>query len=153
MPTVPFFQHCWYTFVIDTWGRNLCMCNLYLWAAKWLNAAKANPWAPGHLKHPSWDSFDRIVIRIVFNRLRTVGSERASIQQGPPEKDIFIDLWYVLVETWTKLGELMLDEETHSSPEMSKDGWKHSTPRLPEVLDFPRCNKADIWLVCEDSSI
>ena len=36
--------------------------------------------------------------------------------------------------------------EIHISPDMSKDGLKHSTPRLPEVAHFPRCNNADIDL-------
>ena len=36
----------------------------------------------------------------------------------------------------------MQEEETQNSPDMSKYGWNHSTPRLLEVLDFPRCNNA-----------
>ena len=27
---------------------------------------------------------------------------------------------------------------------MSKDGWKHSTPRLPEEVSFPECNIANV---------
>ena len=40
--------------------------------------------------------------------------------------------------------ELKLGEETYNSPHMSKCGRNHSTPRFPEVVDFPRCNSADI---------
>ena len=36
----------------------------------------------------------------------------------------------------------MKEEETHNLPEMSKDGWRHSIPRPPEVVEFPRCNNA-----------
>ena len=38
----------------------------------------------------------------------------------------------------------MQEKETLHSPNMSKDVWKHSTPRSPEVGDFQRCNNADI---------
>ena len=63
------------------------------------------------------------------------------------EWEVWIDLWHFMPETWTELGELM-QEETHNSYHMSKGGWKHSTPRFPEVVYFPKCNNADIdWYV------
>ena len=37
-----------------------------------------------------------------------------------------------------------MQEEIHNSPGMSKNGWKHSSQRLPGVADFPRHNNADI---------
>ena len=50
--------------------------------------------------------------------------------------DVWIYLWHVLPETWTELEELMQKEEIQNSPNMSKDGWKCSTPRLLEVVSF-----------------
>ena len=38
----------------------------------------------------------------------------------------------------------MLEEVTHNSPEIARDGWMHSTPWLLEVMGFPKCNKGDI---------
>ena len=38
----------------------------------------------------------------------------------------------------------MQEEEAHNSPEMTWDHLKHSTLRLLEVVDFPRCHNADI---------
>ena len=38
----------------------------------------------------------------------------------------------------------MQEGETHNLPDVSKAGGKHSTSRLPEVMDVPRCNNADI---------
>ena len=59
------------------------------------------------------------------------------------ELDVWTDLWHPLLETQTELVELMQKEEISTSPDMLKDGWKHSSPWLPEVVDFPRCNNAD----------
>ena len=38
----------------------------------------------------------------------------------------------------------MQEEETHNLPDTSKDGWRHSTPRPPEVVEIPRCNNGGI---------
>ena len=62
----------------------------------------------------------------------------------PPVSKFWVDLWHVLPETRTELEELMQEEETHNLPETSKDCWRHSTPRSPEVVVFPRCNNASI---------
>ena len=45
---------------------------------------------------------------------------------------------------WTKLRELEQEEKIFNSPDISKCGWKHLTPRLKEVADFPKWNNADI---------
>ena len=37
----------------------------------------------------------------------------------------------------------MHEEEKYHSPDMSKDCGKYSSPRLPEVMDFPRCTNVD----------
>ena len=37
-----------------------------------------------------------------------------------------------------------MQEETHNSPDISKNGWKHLTQRVLEVVGFTRCNHADI---------
>ena len=34
---------------------------------------------------------------------------------------------------------------------VSKDGWKHSTPRLPKEVHFPKYNNADIHLYHDTS--
>ena len=62
-----------------------------------------------------------------------------------PEWEVWIDPWHVLPETWTELGA-MQKEASHNSPDKFKDGWKHSTPRLLEEVDFPWWNNADIDL-------
>ena len=42
----------------------------------------------------------------------------------------------------------MQEAEIHNLPDMSKDGWKHACPKLPELVDSSRCNNADInWYV------
>ena len=56
----------------------------------------------------------------------------------PPESKVWVDLWHFLPETLTELEELMQEEETRNLPETSKDGWRHSNPRLPGVVEFPR---------------
>ena len=38
----------------------------------------------------------------------------------------------------------MQEEETNNLPDTFKDGWRHSTPWSPEVVEFPRCNNAGI---------
>ena len=38
----------------------------------------------------------------------------------------------------------MQEEETSNLSEMSKDGWRHSTLRPPEVVVTPMCNNAGI---------
>ena len=47
----------------------------------------------------------------------------------------------------------MWEEETRNLPEMSKDDSRHSTPRLPEIVEFPRCNNAGIewyrWMLVD----
>ena len=42
-------------------------------------------------------------------------SQEVSFWQGVTR--IRNDLWHVLLETWTELGELMQEVETHNSPE------------------------------------
>ena len=37
-----------------------------------------------------------------------------------------------------------MQEEKNNLPETSKDGGKHSTPRPPEIVAFPRCNNVGI---------
>ena len=49
----------------------------------------------------------------------------------PLEWNVCIDLWHVLPETLTEPEELLQEEERHSLPGISKDGWIHSTPRPP----------------------
>ena len=78
------------------------------------------------------------------NMLRMVESQGASIQHGAPESKVWVDLWHVLPETWTELEEPDQEEETCNLHEKSKDGWRHSTPRPQEVVEFPRCNNAGI---------
>ena len=34
-------------------------------------------------------------------------------------------------------------KEVHNSHKISTDGLKHSTPRVPKVVDFTRCSNAD----------
>ena len=42
----------------------------------------------------------------------------------------------------------MQEEEIHNSPDMFKGAQKYSTPRLPWVVDFPRCYHANIdWYI------
>ena len=38
----------------------------------------------------------------------------------------------------------MQEKETCNLPETSKDGWRHTTPRPPEVVEIPRCYNAGI---------
>ena len=38
----------------------------------------------------------------------------------------------------------MQEEETHNSCDIKKGGWKCTNKRPPEVVDFLRCNTADI---------
>ena len=38
----------------------------------------------------------------------------------------------------------MPEEETCNLPKMSLDGWRHPTPRLPEVVEIPMCINAGI---------
>ena len=47
----------------------------------------------------------------------------------PPESKVWVDLWHLLPETLTKQKELMQKKKTHNLPEISKDSWRHSTPR------------------------
>ena len=46
----------------------------------------------------------------------------------------------------------LVQEETHNLPETSKDGWRHSTPRPPEVVEISRCNNAGIEWYQEEAS-
>ena len=39
---------------------------------------------------------------------------------------------------------MIQEEETHNLPDTSKDGWKHSSPKPPVVVDFPWYNSARI---------
>ena len=59
------------------------------------------------------------------------------------ELKVWIKLWHSLPETWTEQEELMHMEEVHNSPDASKDGWKHSTPSILKIMDFPKCSYAD----------
>ena len=72
--------------------------------------------------------------------LRTV-----EIQQGVTGVRILNGPVTYSPETWTELGVCIYEEETHNSPDMSKSGSKHSTQRLPELRDIPKCNRDDIY--------
>ena len=72
------------------------------------------------------------------------GAKKPPCNMVPPQSNIWVDLWHVLPETWTEPEELMQEEETCNLPETSKDGWRHSTPRPPELVEIPRCNNAGI---------
>ena len=72
--------------------------------------------------------------------LRTMETKDTSIQQGVTR--IRSLNWPVLLETQMELEEL-IQQDIHTSSYTSKDSWKHSIPRLPEVMDYPKCNNAD----------
>ena len=72
--------------------------------------------------------------------LRYVGSQGALTQQVAPR--IRSLNWTVTSSTQNleELGQLLQKEETHNTPDKSKD--------VPEVVDFQRCKKAEIdWYV------
>ena len=72
------------------------------------------------------------------------GAKEPPSNMVPPQSNIEVDLWHVLPITGTEQEEQMQEEETHNSPETSKDDWRHSTPRPPEVVEIPRYNNAGI---------
>ena len=71
-------------------------------------------------------------------------AKEPSSNMVPLESKVWIFLWHVLLKTCTELEELMQEVERYNLSDMSKDRWIHSTPGLPEVADFPRCNNAEI---------
>ena len=79
------------------------------------------------------------------NMLRTVVSQGGSTQWGAMRKENWIYLWHVLLETWTELGELMQEEDTYNSLNMSKNV-ERIQPKTSRGSQFPRCNNANIDL-------
>ena len=149
------FQHCWQTFDVDIWvapatawqteEENPCLHSTHHWADKGLNADMADPWAHGLPKHPQpdllwWDT--------TKEHLPTCWelweAKEPPSNMEPPEVNVWVDHWHVLPETWTEPEELEPEEETHNLPEKSKDGWRHSTPRPPQAVEFPSWNIAGI---------
>ena len=132
------FQHCWLTPDVDVWvaptttwqtkEENPCLHNTCCWAAKGLNADITDPRAPGLLKHPWWDL-----------------SWRDTTEEHLPA---CWELWsWPLTCTARNLDRTRgtePEEETHNLPENSKDGWRHSTPRPPQAVEFPKWNNAGI---------
>ena len=104
----------------------------------------ADPWAPPLLKHPWcnllwWESTEEHLPTC----WKLWAAKEPPYNMVPPESVVWVDLWHVLPETWTELEELM-QEETHNLPEKAKDGWRHSTPRPPDVVEIQRCNNVCI---------
>ena len=78
------------------------------------------------------------------NMLRSQGSQGTSIQHCTSR---FKSLSWPLTCSARNLdrtkGTNAGRGNTYKLPETPKDGWRHSTPRPPEVVEFPWCNNAD----------
>ena len=71
--------------------------------------------------------------------LRTVKSQGASIHQGATRIKIL------------NVPLICSGKLTHNSSDTSKNHWKCSTPRIPEVLNSPRYNKCSHWFWSQDA--
>ena len=121
----------------QTEEENPCQCSTCCWAAKGLNAHIADLWVPGLPKHPQWD---HLWWGTAEEHLPTCWewweAKDPPSNMVPPESNVSVDHWCVLLETWTEQEGPESEEEKHNLPEKSKDGWRHSTLRPPEQWSF-----------------
>ena len=149
------FQHCWQTLYVDvqvapatawqTKEENPCLHSTCCWAAKGLNADIADPWAPGLPKHPWQDLLEEGTAEEHLPACWELWeAKEPPSNMEPPEVNVWVNHWHVLLETWTEQEGPEPEEETHNLPEISKDDWRHSTPRPPEAVEFPKWNNVSI---------
>ena len=79
--------------------------------------------------------------------LRTVGSQEVSIQKGSTSIITLNCPVTCPVRNLDKTRGTNTGGGKIKSPDISKDGWNHSTSRLQEEAELLRCNNADDWYV------
>ena len=110
-----------------------------------VNCSHDRPLRPGLLKHPQqdplkWDTNEECLPTCwELWEARELPSNKESL-----EWKVCIDLWHIPPETWREPEKLILEEETHNSPETVRDCLTHSTLRLPKGMDYPECNKVTL---------
>ena len=96
--------------------------------------------------------YDRTSMRNVFQHGRNCGNQEVSIQQAATKISTLNLPVMFSARSLDRTKGMLEEEETHNSPDISMDGWKHSIPRPSEVRDFPRCNIFWHWVVHQDTN-
>ena len=81
------------------------LCKTCLRTAKGLNTAMADSWAPSLPKHPQWDPLWQETNKEFLPTCWELWkAKEPSSNKVQLELEVWIDLWHVLIGTWTELG-------------------------------------------------